>query len=451
MRDILVVYWYPTYLDMRAAVEAHLRALDGARDRIVYHNAFLAPSAALRRTVFDGVVLHNTFLGVRWNVDFDVYRERFAWLADVDRPKVAIPQDEYDHCDVLDEWLSELGASAVLSNFPAEQRGALYPTGAGGADFHQALTGYIDDRSAARLADRLRPLDERGLDVVYRAAKLPYWFGSHGQLKHRLAGLVAPPAEQRGLRVDISTRWEDTILGPAWWDFLLSGRSVIGCESGSSVRDRRGEVRRRVEEILREQPDASFEDVAAEMPAGWDSWTFFAVSPRHLEAVVTKTCQVLVEGAYSGVLEPERHYFPLSRDLSNLDDVLDRLADRTAMEETAERAYEEIFRSGQWSYGAFGALVRACLGAEPVAARRAGVPLPVTRGVARATHGLARLHATRFSKLRWFPGSRLTSPSATWIVGDPYHRRAALRFRASASAARTRVRARIGRSIPSRR
>ena len=50
--------------------------------------------------------------------------------------------------------------------------------------------------------------------------------------------------------------------------------------------------------------------------AGWDSYAFFAISPRHLEAVVTKTAQVLVEGSYSGVLEPERHYIPVRRDFS---------------------------------------------------------------------------------------------------------------------------------------
>ena len=38
------------------------------------------------------------------------------------------------------------------------------------------------------------------------------------------------------------------------------------------------------------------------MPRGWDSYAFFAISPRHLEAVITKTAQVLVEGRYSGVL-----------------------------------------------------------------------------------------------------------------------------------------------------
>ena len=49
----------------------------------------------------------------------------------------------------------------------------------------------------------------------------------------------------------------------------------------------------------------------------------FAISPRHLEACATRTCQVLVEGEYSGVLRPGEHYIPVRKDLSNLDDVLE--------------------------------------------------------------------------------------------------------------------------------
>jgi hypothetical protein len=83
------------------------------------------------------------------------------------------------------------------------------------------------------------------------------------------------------------------------------------------------------------------------MPAGWDSYTFFAISPRHLEAVITKTAQVLVEGRYSGVLEPDRHYIPVRRDFSNLDEALERLHDLEAVEAMTERAYQDVYLSGR--------------------------------------------------------------------------------------------------------
>ena len=213
----------------------------------------------------------------------------------------------------------ELGATSVYSCFGTDERSTLYPTLGERVAFHETLTGFIDVRGATAVAGRMMSHAERPWDVVYRATKLPYWFGSHGQLKHGIAEAVQGVGGDLRLRMDISTRWEDTIFGDAWLDFLMSGRAVIGCESGSSVLDRRGEIQKRIAELLAEHPGLTFEEVAAQMPAGWDSYAFFAISPRHLEAVVTKTAQVLVEGSYSGVLEPERHYIPVRRDLLNLD------------------------------------------------------------------------------------------------------------------------------------
>jgi hypothetical protein len=60
---------------------------------------------------------------------------------------------------------------------------------------------------------------------VYRASKLPLWFGNYGKLEHQIAGIVAACADPHGL--------------------------VYGILS------------------------------------------FFAISPLHLEAVITKTCQLL--------------------------------------------------------------------------------------------------------------------------------------------------------------
>lgn len=332
---------------MRSSVRQHAHVLDGTGARVLYHNAVDPVPPWIVWTAPDLCLLHTTFLCARWYDGFETYRRRFAWVAGLDCPKVALPQDEYDHAVVLEEWLLELGATSVYSCFGPDQRSTLYPTLGESISFHETLTGFIDVRGAADVASRMVPHVERPSDVVYRATKLPYWFGSHGQLKHRIADEVQRVGGELGLRMDISTRWEDTIFGDAWLDFLMSGRAVIGCESGSSVLDRRGEIQKRITGLLAEQPDLTFEDVDAQMPAGWDSYAFFAISPRHLEAVVTKTAQVLVEGSYSGVLEPEHHYIPVRRDLTDLAEALERLRDLEAVEAMTERAYREVYLEGR--------------------------------------------------------------------------------------------------------
>lgn len=389
MSRILVLYWYPEGQRMRPAVTRHLHALDGHGDLVVYHNANGPAPAWLRKLRYDGVVLHTTFLCERWSERFEVHRARYEWVADLRCPKVAIPQDEYDHSAVLDQWLEDLGVGTILSNFGPDVRAALYPRMSRRARFVEVLTGYVDEGLAARCAARLRPHHERHIDIVYRAAHLQYWFGSHGQLKHRLGEAALAAAPLHGMRTDISTRAEDTIFGDAWGDFLMSGKSVIGCESGSSVLDPHGDLQARIRELTAEQ-SLSFEEVSRRMPSGWDSWQFFAISPRHLEAVVAKTCQVLVEGSYSGVLEADRHYVPLRRDLSNLDDVLEQLRDTGFTQRLADQAYEDIYVSGAYSYTRFADVLRGALNADatrPSAIGRVGFRVGSSVGSALSTVG----------------------------------------------------------------
>jgi hypothetical protein len=345
---VLVLYWHPKGTEMRLAVRQHLRLLEGRGLRVLYRNAIDPAPSRLAWTAPDLCILHTTFLShARWNFSFEDYRRRLQWIAKLRCPKVALPQDEYDHAEVMDEWLVELGVTSVYSCFGPDQWATLYPQLLGRAQFHETLTGFIDEDAAAALAGRLIPHSQRPCDIVYRARNLPYWFGSHGQLKHRIAEVVQGRARDFGLRTDISTRPEDTVLGGGWLDFLMSGRAVIGAESGSSVLDARGEMQRRISRLLAEQPLLSFDEIDSQMPSGWDSYAFFAISPRHLEAVITKTAQVLVEGRYSGVLEPERHYIPLRRNFSNLEEALERLRDVEAVEAMAERAYEDVYLSGR--------------------------------------------------------------------------------------------------------
>lgn len=376
---ILVLYWHPKGTEMLLAVRQHLQLLDDRGLRILYRNAIDPAPPWLAWTAPDLCILHTTFLShARWSYSFEEYRRRFRWVARLRCPKVALPQDDYEHSATMDEWLLELGVTSVYSCLGPEHWPTLYPLLSGHARFHETLTGFIDEEAAAALARRgIVPHSKRPCDVVYRARNLPYWFGSHGQLKHRIAEVVQDRAGAFGLRTDISTRPEDTIYGAGWLDFLMSGRAVIGAESGSSVLDARGEIQRRISRLVAEEPGISFAEVDAQMPSGWDSHAFFAIGPRHLEAVITKTAQVLVEGRFSGVLEPEQHYIPVRRDFSNLDDALERLKDVDAVEAMTERAYRDVYLSGRNNLSTLADQLHA--EAQPRRGRQVAFPFALAR------------------------------------------------------------------------
>jgi len=298
---------------------------------------------------------------MRWSHLFYRLKWELRWIKEFDCIKIAIPQDEYDHSEILDEWLYEWQVSAIFSCFDEETCKTLYPLMYGRASFYPALTGYIDDKAAERIKSGLLKMERRPNHIVYRATKLPYWFGSHGQLKHRIAGIVSERAGSHDLTCNISTRESDTIVGESWLDFIASGKAIIGCESGSSALDRRGEIKAKIQALLQENPSLTFEQADSCLPPGWDNFSFFAISPRHLEAIITKTCQVLVEGAYSGILKPQLHYFPLKRDFSNLDDVLEKIKNPQVMEEMSERAYDDIYISKKYSYQTFASRIEQAI------------------------------------------------------------------------------------------
>lgn len=348
---------------MRPAIYAHLHVMDWSvvQHNVLYHNAFYPPPSWLRHAGFDAVILHTTFLCMRWSHTFYQWKWKLRWVADLECLKLAMPQDEYDHSEILDEWLYEWKVSVIFSNFDRSHHAMLYPLMHKTANFYKAFTGYIDEKAMGRWRGQQPPSEERSIDIVYRATRLPYWFGSHGQMKSEIADRVSEKANAMGMKCDISTRAEDTIVGDRWEKFLASGRAIIGCESGSSVLDRRGEIKAWIQTKLQSDPTLSYEQISQTLPKGWDGYRFFAIGPRHFEAVVTKTCQVLIEGHYDGVFEANRHYIPLKRDYSNLGAVLDSLKDIQLMNKLIEQAYADICLSGKYSYRAFAAMIDCAL------------------------------------------------------------------------------------------
>ena len=369
-KRILVVCYLPGSIERtRATILHHLRVLEysEAGHDLVYYNTFdEAPyslpaektpnrdlSGELRGQRFDAVLLHYTFLSVRTvGYPFYSWKPRFAWMADLDCPQIAIPQDEGNYAEVLDEWLDELRVSAVFS-VHYKENGPLYPSTCQRAHMLPCLPGYVDTNMAKRCVERARPVAERPHDIVYRARRLAHRFGRAGQRTHDIADRVLEVAPQMGLNADISTRAEDAIPGDQWFAFLASGRCVIGCEGGYSAIDWRGELAQQIIALAEDPAQMSFEQVDAKMPNGWDSQSLLTITPRHFEAMMTKTAQLLVSGHYKGVLEPERHYLPIEPDYSNLGEVLEAARDHDRLQRMVDRAYEEVCLDQSYHYPTF--------------------------------------------------------------------------------------------------
>ena len=171
-------------------------------------------------------------------------------------------------------------------------------------------------------------------------------------------------------RLDITSAPEARINGPGWIDFLAASKATLGVESGSNLFDFDGSVEQWCRDFEAAHPDADhrceqfYRQAHAEHLFRFEGNVDYAqVSPRHFEAAAARSVQVLYEGRYSDIFRPGEHYLPLRRDLANLGEVVDALADERRCAEITERAFDEIVRNPRYGYEAFVADVDRALDA----------------------------------------------------------------------------------------
>jgi glycosyltransferase involved in cell wall biosynthesis len=318
----------------------------------------LSLSSSVDLSDFDGIIIHCTTSYSPTNLR-SLDRELPRPFEQYDGLKILMKQDEQVHTSCFSEYIAEKKFDLVITCVPPQELEKVYPTSVvGDVTFLHALTGYVSpymlglDRGAT---------SSRKIEISYRGSIQPLEFGRLGFEKRKISYDVAHAATGfPDLRVDISSRWEDRIAGPAWFDFLGNSKAVLGVESGSNLFDFTGEVATwcRLFEAQHSEcshlSEAFYQKAHAEYLHRFEGNVNYAqISPRHFEAAATRSAQILYEGHYSGIFLPNVHFFPLRRDLSNFSEAVDFIRDDKKVGEFSDRTYEEIVLNRQYSYERF--------------------------------------------------------------------------------------------------
>lgn len=308
---------------------------------------------------YDLIVFQTVFISLRWGgmPEYLKVKNLLSPLLNSKAYKIVLPQDEWIHLDILNQFINDFKIDAVYTVAPESEWPKIYSEiDRSKVSFHYILTGYIDN-DIVNFVNQKQALS-RSIDIGYRAYKAPAWLGRHGFLKTDIADVFNQLAPSKGLKTDISTQAKDTIIGDAWYDFLLSCKYFIGLEGGSTVIDPLGDIWIKGNAYVKEHPNATFEEIEQNVFPGMDgNLQLIAISPRHLECCITRTCQILMEGNYNGILQAGRHYIELKKDYSNIEEVLNTLSDETRRLNIVENAYNDIVASGKYNYNAFVAFV----------------------------------------------------------------------------------------------
>ncbi len=241
--------------------------------------------------------------------------------------------NEYDVMADKKKFLRTAQADYVCSQLPLESARWLYADCAG--------TEVIPMPHALN-PDRYRPPEngaERPLDVGFRGWLYRLFIGDVERTV--LIRTLIETGQRAGLNCEFH---EGTTPASEWVDFLRRCKATVGAESGSRYLDRQGELVSAAKAYEEAHPEAEFEEIFERFFAepSVDFVSGKCISSRHFEAIGTKTCQILLEGDYNSILEPDVHYISVGRDLSNIEGALARFAEDEYRQAIMDRAHEHV-------------------------------------------------------------------------------------------------------------
>ena len=359
--NILVVYDVNRGQKTRNALLASIFCYKDYKDIHFYHYNYCGKLTYLgnylKRMHFDAVIFHYSFLAtMRWGTKedyeciLDFFRE--SWN---DSIKAIIPQDEYYKTGLSRRFITETDVEIIYSLASKNDIDILYPD-TPNVKKYTVLTGYVDGKTFKKVERIKRECTkERKYDIGYRARKVNYALGKHGNLKAELVNQMNKRLSGSDLVTNIKNTIDDknVFWGDDWYRFLLDCKTVVGCNGGASIMDVDGTIESRVNQFLKMKSNASFKEVEDAVLYNVDgNIQYKMISPRIFEAAMTKTCQILVRDNY-GPLKAGVHYIELSEDYSNIDEVIEKVRDTEYCRKIADNAYQLLIASGDYSYTKF--------------------------------------------------------------------------------------------------
>lgn len=238
------------------------------------------------------------------------------------------------------------------------------------------------------------PEEDRKIDFGVRSNRYLPHIGDDD--RERLFSFFRDNTFSPPLSVDISTTSRYDRGG--WADFLTRCRGTLSNEAGTYYLERDDKTVREIQKFIEERAASRNRRIIADnlhLPALWHilprrarEWAkkilkpfgiiskresyysvgfgeiferFFkgykkppfyskAISSRHFDAIGTKTCQVMFEGSFNGILKADEHYIALKGDFSNIDDVIRRFRDTSYRKAMTDRSYDYVMEEHTYAH-----------------------------------------------------------------------------------------------------
>ena len=202
----------------------------------------------------------------------------------------------------------------------------------------------------------------RVVDIGFRGDLYPASIGDDE--RNRLLCWAREHAPALGFSVDVEFR---RLPAPQWCRFLRRCHGIVGAEAGTRFLVRDEAVEHEVQRVLAREPAIEGATLRERCYRAVPSVSGKAISSRHFEAIGAGTCQILLEGDYNGILEPDVHYLSVRHDWSNLDEVLRRFRDPHTRRDVTDAARRHVLAAHTYAHRV-ASVLSAASGAAPAAA-----------------------------------------------------------------------------------
>ena len=261
--------------------------------------------------------------------------------------KIMMRQDDNNHLDLFEKTCLSFGITHLYSCVPVESSTKFYSISfLEKLNFRNMYTCYVVDQhyDLAKKFSKKSFLN-RKIDIGYRGSEQPLYLGKGAYDKQSIVkGFLERSASNKNKYVfDFSNKWEDRIYGYKWLSYLSNCKAVLGTESGGTIFHSKDLV----DEMFREhkywcEVEDNDPDLLLSTNHLENGEEYLQISPRHIEAAITGTLQILFEGRYSDILRPNLDYIVLKKDFSNVNEVLKILDDPSKCQKIIQNCMDRI-------------------------------------------------------------------------------------------------------------
>ena len=318
------------------------------------HEIYLYNPRSIHKSIisleeFDAVIVHYSLFILSEDYLAKSFREKLRKFKGL---KLQFIQDEYRWIDQIAEMMRYIGIDVLFSLVPSPSLEKIWSEKRlPGVEKITTLAGYVPQNLVGFNSPALK---DRPIDIGYRGRIVPFWLGAFGQEKVWIGERFLKHSLSYDLKCDIAWREEDRIYGADWVKFIYSCKAILGTESGASIADFEGTLQKRVDNYLLAHPKADFSEVHQNILAPHEeNAPIRVISPRVFEGAALRSALVLFPGEYSNIIHPWKHYIPLAKDFSNVDEVVEKIKDLEFLNNMVENTYNDIIASGKYSLKEF--------------------------------------------------------------------------------------------------